>query len=466
MNIYSPINGKPRSILEFIIQQMNYVFHAEKWQLIDILEITDDPVIIWDYAETRSTYLKIPRHIFMPLSSDFDQMIWKGIPYQSELAVNFTVEHPVLMLFPVQSNYPSLIQVKDEQITFHADVFAQLFLLLSGWQEQFEEKDSLGRVLGMSSLQNQLQALNRALVDECYALLIYALHALGIPESVTFHEGHSWKVTLTHDVDHLKKFTFGYFFRRLFLGQKNPENEKTSVLNELNLWRNKKDPYVESLQDIINFYENNQAVPIFFLRSGKSDKRDGKLNYSHPLLKNLTSLAENKKIIIGLHPSIKSAENVEQFYNDWSQLKSNFPNAKPIVRQHFLMFDVKKTPSIHAQCGMMEDYSLGFHDVPGLRRSTVRSFYGFDFNEFKATQVLYTPLVVMDATFTNYSKTSIQDSIHQTEFILKEVQRFNGHVSILFHNNWTVDTGYFIWFRQVVQFIQSGYGYLGSDLKK
>lgn len=451
---FSPLTGKADVVAGFVLRHLNSLLTSDKLERVSALEISDDPVVVWDYPEEEKKYRKLPCLLFIPFSREAETLWFRKLPVNHLTVQNYRIrEQELLCLFPVNRQTAQAADISGESVLFQADLVSQLFVLLTGWDELFSERDNLNRVVFKNSLIDRLGLINRALADETCAAIINGFQALGIPESFRFFNGSSWQLTLTHDLDHLKKWTPGYFSRKLFHSFSSFTELKTLVGEFISSF-SQTDPYETALEEIIAYDSKKSLNPVYFLRSGKSDKRDSRISFKHRLISKLIEDSDKGLCRLGIHPTIKSASDPDQFYKDWGELSKAIPSVSPINRQHFLMFDPAKTPAVHLVLGMEEDYTIGFHDHEGFRRATVHPFQGFDFSNWSLTETRYIPLIAMDATFTDYRKLSAAESIQVTETLLKEVKAWQGHCSLLFHNSFTRNDNpdWWSWYEAAVEF--------------
>lgn len=424
-------------------------------------------MLIWDHPERESSYQKLPRRIFLPYSPDAANLFFSGRAFPATLVQNYRLrEEEFPALFPVNRQSAQLIRFDNEVITYEADLISQLFLLLSGWDERFSPKDSLGRVTHRGSLIERLNLTERPLAEETVSALLQGLHALSVPDSFRFHNRHSWRIRLTHDIDHLKRWTAGFFIRKGLRMLTSPSADATQdLLSEIRQWRTQPDPYPESLVWLLAQAERVNARPVVFLRAGKGTRRDSKISFRHPAVHRLEQLSAEGKVDIGLHPTLKSASDDEQFYRDWNVLKEAIPGSKLYVRQHFLMFDPDRTPAVHESAGIVRDFTLGFHDHEGFRRATVHPFPGFRFDTWSVTSVWYIPLIFMDATASDYRSMTPDGARVRLEALLKTVRQWQGDVSVLFHNGFhpQFDSGWSETYLKVLQICHSGHAWMGGD---
>ena len=431
---------------------------------MDSLPETDNGLVVWDFIGNLDFYTtKYEVLIFIPVSPEFVKMIDSGSSVDRTLAQNFRFrEDEFLALFPVNRNIQQIAEIRLEHIVFSSDLIAQMFVLLSGYDEQFSPKDHLNRNTYKGSLIEHFKLIYRALSDETNLALVFAMHSIGIPESIRMHDGYTWRLKATHDIDHLKMWTIGYFGRSFLFSEHRKGKSFADLFKELIGSLSETDPYRKSLEILLSINRKHDAKPVIFLRSGTSDKRDSQIDFNSDEIKNLYELQKTNGCDIGIHPSIKSAADFHQMEKDWNEISSVLPTTQKIIRQHFLMYDIKKTPCIHQKSGYLEDYTLGFTDHDGFKRATVNPFYAFDFEKWDSTDVKCIPLVAMDVTFQDYRKLSAQQAFQFTKQILDEVIRFQGYVSVLVHNSYTETENpeWLEWYEKVLEYGKKKYGLL------
>lgn len=74
------------------------------------------------------------------------------------------------------------------------------------------------------------------------------------------------------------------------------------------------------------------------------------------------------------------------------------------IRQHYLHYDIRVTPAVHAEAGFKYDSTLGFNDNVGFRFGTCYPWYLYDLKEKKEVSVIEIPLIVQDGAMLNQAK--------------------------------------------------------------
>lgn len=192
-----------------------------------------------------------------------------------------------------------------------------------------------------------------------------------------------------------------------------------------------KDSYYKAFEKMIELEKKEGITSTSFFMTKKSHQ-DG--DYELEKTKFLT-LLKNYSGHIGLHPGYNTFNNKIEFKNQLDKLSNLSAKNIDCIRQHFLQFDISKTPEIHQQLRIKKDYSLGFAEMYGFRNSIASPFYLFNFETQQSYSTLYYPLFFMDATLTSYlegkKEELMKDVLTLTEKVLTD---FNTSFSILFHN--------------------------------
>ena len=105
-----------------------------------------------------------------------------------------------------------------------------------------------------------------------------------------------------------------------------------------------------------------------------------------------------------------------------------------VSRQHKLFVKLPETYRILEECGIKEDHSLGYGEVPGFRAGTCRPYPYFDFIEGKVLELRIHPLIVMENVFQNSLRLSSTESMKQIEELLQTTLFYSGEMGVLWHN--------------------------------
>jgi hypothetical protein len=103
--------------------------------------------------------------------------------------------------------------------------------------------------------------------------------------------------------------------------------------------------------------------------------------------------------------------------------------------------------SILDHCSISYDNSVYFAEHVGFRHSTCTPFYLYDFSKNQMSKVIEIPLIIMDGTLqhSKYMGVPISEMLDACKKTIDEVHKFNGILSILWHNNYYSDYKYADW---------------------
>jgi len=187
--------------------------------------------------------------------------------------------------------------------------------------------------------------------------------------------------------------------------------------------------------DQLNHWHNSYSVnPIYFFLVGEHSKFDGNLPADSSLMqKTVRNIALQNEI--GVHPSYNSNSNDEIIRKEINSLQTLSGKTIFRSRQHFLRMNLPETYQSLIKCGIKEDYTMGFAEVPGFRAGTCTPFPFYDLSTESETELMVYPLVVMDATFLNYLLLSPDKALELTFKLIDEVKKVKGTFISLWHNS-------------------------------
>lgn len=99
---------------------------------------------------------------------------------------------------------------------------------------------------------------------------------------------------------------------------------------------------------------------------------------------------------VGLHPTWNSYDDVDELQHQKNQLESAVGNQVASVRQHYLHYDIRRTPKVHDQVGFKYDSTLGFTGNVGFRFGTSYPWALYDQKAEEHLDILEIPLIAQD----------------------------------------------------------------------
>ena len=333
-----------------------------------------------------------------------------------------------------------------ENIPF--DIFSATFFLVSRYEEYLDFKqDNHNRFPATESVLYKNGLLEIPLVNQWVKLLkseLQAFYNLSFPiQKFSFRS--------TIDIDQAWKFKNKGFVRnalgmfRDLVNLNIPELvERYQVLSG-----KQPDPYhnFEWQNSIHDRYNVDVTYFILFGNYGKYDKNIS-VNNGHfiRLIKYLFSNPRNK---IGIHPSYASNDDKSALKNEYESLCDIVNNDLEISRQHFLIHSMFKTYQNLIGLGINEDHTMGYSTHMGFRAGIASSFFWFNLDNNKSTNLKLVPFCVMDITPMFYRKETPNQAIVSINKMIQSVSDVGGLFVSLWHNDSLSETDRWLGWRKV-----------------
>jgi hypothetical protein len=138
---------------------------------------------------------------------------------------------------------------------------------------------------------------------------------------------------------------------------------------------------------------------------------------------------------IGLHGSYSSFQEEKILSAERRILEKVTGQKITSGRQHFLRFSIDHSISTFQKAKIKCDSTLGFADLPGFRNGICHRFPLFDLSERKMSDVIESPLLIMDATFRHYLKMKPENAIKIIHQLVEQVRKHQGEFVYLWHNS-------------------------------
>jgi hypothetical protein len=138
---------------------------------------------------------------------------------------------------------------------------------------------------------------------------------------------------------------------------------------------------------------------------------------------------------IGLHGSYQSAVLEGALSLERERLETASGLTVSTTRQHYLHWDIRKTPRFQEQAGLTADSTLGFNRNVGFRSGTSLPHRLFDLERGRVMNVLEVPLVIQEGALmgANALELSVPQGQSVITRIMDSVAAVGGLVTVLFH---------------------------------
>lgn len=355
-----------------------------------------------------------------------------NIPEIIFLASNpFTPEQDIPVIYGNEE-----FRVTKDEIVCGVDLFASAFFMLTRWEEYADNtRDRHGRFPAIASLAHRAGFLHRPIVNEYLDMLWSMLFHLGCRQR---RKQHSFTLTLTHDVDDLRRWHLGSAARICAGDVLVRRDLRLTVSNFMcfisSAARLKPDPFdtFDSLMDLSD--EVGLVSHFFFMAGGKSPFDSGypiDSQYVRTLLGKIVSRGHK----IGFHPSYDAFDNGSQWGREFQRLSGVSPEPISGGREHYLRFAVPLTWQIWEDHGMEYDSTLGYADCEGFRCGVCYPYSVYNFLSRKKLGLKELPLIVMDGTLLHYKKYAYEQMNEIMQYYYDKIRQYEGNFVVLWHNS-------------------------------
>ena len=327
--------------------------------------------------------------------------------------------------------------VDEKEITLFFDFISLSFLMLSRAEELFEaERDAHGRYLFKNSVAAKYNFIDLPIVDE-YALIIRSIVQKEIPDFQVSPRKSNF--ISTHDIDLISRFGKTYTNLHTLAADlfkyRDWKQFCTSVAQYHACRRDElKDPYILSAQMLLEKDMEAKRQSLFFLKSLRAGDEDATYDIFGTQAAHLIRTVEGSGGKIGLHGSYPSFNQSSSFTKEKIYLENVSEHPISSGRQHFLRFDIKKTPTIWQDASLTDDYTLGYAEREGFRCGTCHPYHLYDVQKDVPLNVMEHPLIAMDGTFFQYQNYTIEEALCKIQQLKATCEAVEGDFILLWHN--------------------------------
>lgn len=355
-----------------------------------------------------------------------------------------------------------ILEIRKDRAFIHYDILASAFFFLSGWQEYvYMTNIKAWRYPFEDSIHNKLKITHLPIVNYYFDILKTAIEKMyDIQPQITNWSNHEFGICLTHDIDlcetgwredifsQFKKLQLGSIPRVLYQKLFRQDTwfnfdeilhiEKKFSAHSSFYFMAKKGKIYLDIKKLNQEKQEDDKEPggykkhSFFTRLFGYPEVYENADYAIQQSKfhKVFQAIQHQDSEIGIHGSITSHLNEDMLRREIDDLKIPING----IRFHYLFFDRTKTFDILEKSGIKYDTSIGFSEEPGFRYGIAYPFVPFNIPENKPYSLIEIPLIIMDTTYRVYKKTPIAKILPNIHSLMDEVQKFNGCLTILWHN--------------------------------
>ena len=314
------------------------------------------------------------------------------------------------------------------------DIFAASFYLLSRYEEYLShKKDTYGRYAHENSLAFKEAFLDQPLINLWFKDFKDALKAM-FP-ALTIHNS-PFSFLPTYDIDIAWSYKHKGWWRNLGASiQSLVKGNWTQFRERINVLKGKqKDPF-DTYGWLNHLHQQYNLKPYyFFLLATKTSRYDKNIS---PRQKALQALISDHLIRypVAIHPSWRSGDEYSLLKKEIEILQNITGNKVVSSRQHYVRFTLPETFRRLSEQGIQFDFSMGYGSINGFRASVASSFYWYDLEKERQTELMLFPFCYMDANSFYEQKYSAQQALEEMQYYHKIVKSVSGTFITIWHNH-------------------------------
>ncbi len=137
---------------------------------------------------------------------------------------------------------------------------------------------------------------------------------------------------------------------------------------------------------------------------------------------------------VGLHGSPLHLDKENTLPREADRFRQVFEFTPLHSRQHFLMWDIRKTPHWQVEVGLQTDSTLGFNNRSGFRCGTAMPFLWYDLENNEELSLLQIPLIIADHQLHGFYRQGRQAVLDELNRYYRHSSKGQGILTALFHN--------------------------------
>lgn len=329
------------------------------------------------------------------------------------------------------NGYKAFFKAKGD---FPFDIFAASFYLLSRYEEYLpHQKDLYGRYAHENSLAFREGFLQLPLINIWIDDFKTSLKQK-FPLLITHHS--SFIFLPTYDIDEAYSYKHKQWWRTIGGMVKSMVNGQWSMVRErMNVLLGKEnDPY-DSFKWMNELHRQFDLRPVyFFLVPKKTGKYDKNISPSKSAMYDLIR-THGDCYLMGIHPSWQSGDDLEKLKIEVLNLGHIIGKQITLSRQHYIRFTLPYTYKQLIDLGIITDFSMGYGSINGFRASVASSFFWYDLEKEKRTELLLRPFCFMEANSFYEEKLSDQQAFEELKYYYDIVRSVNGELITIWHNS-------------------------------
>lgn len=322
---------------------------------------------------------------------------------------------------PAQCRLEEIFCLFPDETLQRFDLLAMVFWCLSRYEEyQPFVSDKHGRFPASASL---LQ--NWGVVEEpiCDIAIQYCFQKWGIAADKKF------SIVPTLDID----IAFAYAGRGLARSMGGAFKAPWSLPERIKSILNPSLDPNNTFSYIHKALESCEGARVFWHCGSENNRYDKQVDLDYGPFKDAIGQISNGSRC-GLHPSFAAYQDEKVLRREKQYLEQVLGSVVSCSRMHYILLSLPSTYRTLTNCGITEDYSMGFADAVGFRAGTSQPFSWYDLEAETSTHLEVYPFCIMEATCLHYLQMSPDQAIAKGFKLKERVQRHGGNFCFIFHN--------------------------------
>ena len=292
---------------------------------------------------------------------------------------------------------------------------------------------------------HETKTFQEPLIDQ---LITTRLKKKGITQKGIWPDNKPFAVCFTHDIDRIESYSPKTFVRNIKKRRQHELNQTVKfilILIQFKTWikgffpkRNDKLWCIENWTELELKY-GVRSTFFFFVRPNKKNLSkfdcDYKLSDKFKLKGKIISVKEFIQTLsaegneIGLHGSFHSFDNEKLLKEQKDVLETIIQTPIISTRQHYLHFNIEKTPKAQISSNLKVDSTLGYNNSNGFRTGTTFPYYFVHQNN----KILQISLNIMDSALDMKNHDDFQNAKMLVVDLFEKTSQVGGCLTINFH---------------------------------
>lgn len=341
---------------------------------------------------------------------------------------------------------PGLCWVKQTDICryqgqgqFPLDLVAAVFLFVTGWEEKnlIESVDEWGNCPSSAMLAARQGFLDRPVLDEWALVIRKWLECKSVNWRAILP---SFRIYMTHDIDHPYKFTSLYRLVRILARDILRDHSLYMAARDLvqgirSRIRCSTDPFCQGLRALMDLDEFLGVRGTFFFMTASPGRFDEGYSLSSPKCRALLEEVTCRGHEVGWHPGYRSTDDKETFWREKTEMDALMKGKPYGARIHYLRWRVGVTWRLLSEAGCLYDASLGFNETVGFRCGTAQRFDTFDLSSGEELLLEERPFAIQDNALFHCMGLRREEMAEKVRILSDRVKTVRGELGIVIHNS-------------------------------